>query len=180
MLTVSAMPRSMPILMTWSPMMSATLNPTASTPGDSAESGPRRSAVLHAFTRMVEEAPGWHVVSRFENPLRGNWTIVAWQDGATRPGEIDPGEIVIIRQCRPARAIILNTPHAPGSDRQAMTVEHVSHEDFPSQVHRGLDYRAVPVSRPDDPDAPRLLGSMLGMPVRESGNTGSRLISRVE
>ena len=135
-----------------------------------------RCETLHSVVRMIESVPGWHVVSRCEPGPRGNWSIVVWEDGARGPGVIDPEEVSVISQCRPAGAIILNTRRIRTGAGRPYTVEQVSDSGFPMAVRDGLDFKARVAGDMDDPDVLRGIAVLLDLPVRELRIAESGLI----
>lgn len=140
----------------------------------------RRSPVLHALTRLVEAAPGWHVAVRSETPGAGEWSLILWHDGPRHPGLVDSRELVVLSQTPVADAIVVTSfcpRHASGAP---LGIASICDPGFPDEARRDIRFCSEVLGACEDADAERLVREVLSVRVRELELDGLMLTSPLD
>ncbi len=141
---------------------------------------PMRSEVLHPISRMIEDSPEWQVVARFEDTLRGDWSLVIWHDGPQRTGEIDPCELLVLSQVTVADALVATSLCRHAGPCDPMSLAAACDPAFLREVRRDIRYCATVVAPAEDEDSVTRTSTMLVERVRELDKTGVLLTSTLD
>ena len=129
------------------PLAAATFAPRPAVQTLSAS--PKRSELLHSVSRMFEDAPGWTLVTRYENPTSETWTIIAWYDCPVRPTQFDPDELLILEKPANTNVLIATTRNEASGPCDPLRLEHLLDPLFLHELRREFSYRSVVLGRAD-------------------------------
>ena len=160
------------------PVTAAAFSP----PGDALDrfGSPMRSEVLHPVSRMIEISPAWQIVARFEDPERGDWSLVIWHDGPRRSGEIDPCELVVLSQTAVADALVATALCRHAGPCDPISLAQASDPAFLREVRRDIRYCATVVAPAEGADSVTRASAVLAERVRELDKTGVLLTSTLD
>lgn len=147
------------------PLTAASFAPPPSAPGDIET--PARCQLLHTLSRLIQEHTGWYLVTRLEDPVRGDWTIVAWFDGPTRVGEVDPVELLVLSKPANAQALLATTRNTNMGPCDPIEMAELLDERFIQELRRGSYYRTTVIGRARDRGDVSVVTALMGDCVRK-------------
>lgn len=131
------------------------------------EPGFPRSTLLHVVSDMIEQAPGWYVIARFEDPVRGNWTIVTWYDCPVRPNQVDPNEILVLEKPANADVLLATTRNPAAGPCDPLQLEVLITTRFLREIRKGFAYMSHVIGKAEVDEGVEVITALMEDRVRE-------------
>jgi hypothetical protein len=129
---------------------------------------------------MIQQAPGWYVIARFEDPVRCNWTIITWYDCPTRPNQVDPNELLVLEKPANANALLATTRIPSAGPCDPVQLEALFRSRFLLEIRRGFAYKSRVIGKAEVDEGVPVVAALMKDRVRELEEPMVSLTSVIE